>query len=253
MALNLNDQTTNANNLTNVNGATDVTSSLPMVTSLHAALLTASSSQYFTAASSATLNQATTMTVSFWIKFTTLPAGGSGVSLVSKGTYSTDEQFVIYLVNSGGQYRLTAQVSQSADDTTRDRYYAVVTPSTATWYHYAVTINVGNASATTFEFIVNGSSLGNGTAVLSDNCSSIHASSSVLYIGADNNFQSAGISSFVDGQFDDVRYYNAARSAAQVNSDYNVQLSLPLASSLVAYWPYEVLASPGGGFFNFLV
>lgn len=255
MALTLLDQTANGNNLTNVNTATDVTSNLPMVTSLHGALLTAASSQYFTAASSASLNIATTMTLQLWVKFTNLPGSGTSMTLISKGTYSTDEQFIFYISNTGAQYRLICEISGAADNSVRDRYYVVITPSSGVWYHYAVAINAANASATTFEFMLNGASLGNGTAILSDNSASIHASSSVAYIGADNNFNGGGIEQFLDGTVDDVRVYNVTRTATQVNSDYTVQLTTPLSASLIAYWPYEVVSAPGslGGaafFFN---
>lgn len=238
MALNLLDITSNNNDLTN-SGAAEVTTSLPFATSTIAAGLTSSESDYLYAADSATLSPTTTWTVEMWVKFTTLPSSNGTMELINKGDWSTGGRNLdIGIYNNAGTYRIFAEVDQNSDYSVRDNYIVNCSPSlsTGTWYHFAVTCNVGNASATTFEFFQNGSSLGNGSAQVSDNCSSIYNGTTAVRLGCALDTGSNGY--FLNGVIDEVRIWDDVRTSTEISNNKDSELTGSEAN-LVAYWPFE--------------
>jgi len=251
MALYLNDKTSNANNLTNVNTVTEVTSSLPFSQSTSAAQFTAASSQYLTAADAASLDLSGNFTIEMWVKFDSLPSASNAMALVMKGNYVTDGAYQLQLNNSSGTYKLRVVISQTANASTQDVVEVTVTPSTGTWYHYAVVCTIANSTATKFEFFVNGVSVGNGTALVSGNSSSINNSSDLLRIGVGN--VSGSLGSYLDGKLDDIRIWSVARTSTQIGNNYNIELT-GSESGLVAYYPFEaVLGGTGAAFLLNLV
>ena len=247
MALDLNDKTSNNNTLTNVNGVTEVTTSLPFSASTSAAGFASASNQYLTAADSASLSQTGTMTIEFWIKYTTLPTAGNAIQIVAKDNGSTQRSYGVYDQNVAGTHQLHIYISDNAGNF--DDYYITHGPATGTWYHYAFTITPANASATTFEFFLNGVSQGNGTANLSNNISAIADTNVVFSLGA----RSDGLSP-INAQMDDVRVWSTVRTSTQISTNYQNELSGG-ESGLVAYYPFEatIPAKSGGSFLlNFL-
>lgn len=230
MALDLNDKTSNGNNLTNNNSATEYTTSLPFSQSTSAVAFASASSQYLSAADSASLDLATTGTIEFWINFASTPSSGTAFVLIAKDNQSTQRSFSIFLRNVGGSLKLEALILGNSTD---DYYRWDWTPSTDTWYHVAVTIDTGNASATTFEAFINGVSQGNGTSVDAGNVTTITNSTASLTIGA-----SGAPGEYVNGRMDDVRIWNTVRTGTQIANNRSIELT-GSESGLVAYYPFE--------------
>lgn len=247
MAINLLDITTNNNDLTNNGGATEVTSSLPFAQSTIAVDLESTSSQYLSIAdaSQTGLDFSTTFTLEAWVKFESLPSSSTMVILSKYNRADTTGGYQLDVSHTGTEYRINAKVYQTADATTRDLYYVTWTPSTGVWYHLALTCNVGNASATTFEFFKDGVSLGNGTAQVSDNCTSIYNSTNAFLIGCGYESNTPAFERFFDGVIDDVRVWNDVRTATEISDNMSVEL-VGNESNLVAYWPFETISAAGG-------
>lgn len=242
MALYLNDKTSNGNNLTNNNAATEVTSSLPFAQSTSAVGLASASSQYLSAADSASLDLSTTGTIEFWIKFTSTPTAGNAFTVVAKDNQSTQRSYAVFFRNSGGTLRWEGIVFNGANV---DYYSWNHAASTGTWYHIALTLDTTQASATTFELFINGSSQGNGSAITSDNIATITNSTASLTIGA------SGVpSEYVNGNMDEVRIWNTVRTSTQIANFRSVELT-GSESGLVAYYPFEsFLGGSNAIFFN---
>lgn len=160
--------------------------------------------------------------------------------------YDTGQRsYTFSLFNDGGTLKLQAIIDQDGDGVTRDIYRWNWTPSTSTWYHLALTITPGNASATTFEVFIDGVSQGNGTAVVSGNVSGIFNGTAPFQIGCNN--QPGTPDQFFDGKIDEVRVWNTVRTSTQINDNKGVRLT-GSESNLQAYWPFEALVSVGGAF-----
>lgn len=238
MAIDLTDKTSNSNTLTNNGGATEVTTSLPFFPSTSAVDVEQGSTQYLSIAdaSQTGLDLSTTFTLEGWFKFESLPANLDLVTLIAKGNYGADRGYEWYLYNNGGTYEITGNVIDSGGQS--DNYKWNWAVSTGIWYHLALTCDVGNASATTFELFIDGVSQGNGTALVSQNISAIKNTAQpfgIAYGGAHNYF---------DGQFDDIRVWNDVRTSAEINQYRGIELN-GTEANLVAYWPFE--ATLGGG------
>lgn len=238
MTLLLNDKTVNGNTLTNNNGVAEITTSLPFSASKIAAGFTAASSQSLSASDSASLSITGNMTVEFWVKFTTLPSSGNIMGLVSKDNGTTQRSYSVYLQNVGGVYRLFAYIFEQANGTNSDGYWVNSGFTTGTWYHIAITVTPGNASATTFEFFIGGASQGNGTAESSANATGISDSTASLFVG------SIAATNYSNAVIDELRIWDVIRTAAQINRYKSAELDGKHAH-LKAYYPYE--ASIGGG------
>jgi hypothetical protein len=237
MALDLADKTANGNTLTNVNTATEVTASLPFVESTIAADLELSSSQYFTANDSVSLSITGAISIELWFKF---ESTGTVQTLVSKlnATGNQRSYFFEFVAN-------TLQFSLSTDGTsgTIETESVAWTPSTATWYHLAVT---WDPTANECKFYVDGSQQG---ATQTVTANSIFDSTSKLLIGAQNE---ASPSQFCDGVIDDVRIWNDVRTITEIANNRSIELTGSEAN-LAAYWPFEtVLGTDQGGYINFL-
>lgn len=233
MALDLNDKTSNGNNLTNNNGITEVTSSLPFAQSTSAADLESTSSQFFSASDSASLSITSDLTLEGWFKFETLANNGV-YTLLSKwaGDVANGLSYIIYvLVDGSGNKTINFNVS---DDGTNGGTTATwsVSLSTATWYHLAVTYNAaGGSSILYLDTTAQATKTGMDT--------SIYNSTVDFRIGANEVTET----NFFDGVVDDVRVWNDIRTATEIANNYNVELAGNEAN-LVAYWPFE--ASLGG-------
>jgi hypothetical protein len=240
MAIDLNDKTTNGNNLTN-NGADEITSSLPFTASLIAVDLEASESDYLSVADSSSLSITGNMTIEFWFKPESQPATDDNFSLLSKFKFtgSNDRSYNFFYADVGGTKVLGGAISD--DGTNTDQRTVNQSLTNGTWYHLAMTITPANAVATEFEWFLDGSSIGNGdTTDADDSATAIYDGVAQLNIGARDN----GGSKFADGQFDDVRIWNDIRTSTEINNNKSLHLSGNEAN-LVAYWPFESLA---GGF-----
>src|SRR4051794_4351304 len=103
MALDLNDKTSNGNNLTN-NGAAEYTADLPFVQSSKAAELTSSESDYLSAPDSASLSIIGDVALESWVKLKSLPVTSNLMTFISKHDEEGGVQrgYAFGLSNSGG-------------------------------------------------------------------------------------------------------------------------------------------------------
>lgn len=235
MALDLNDKTSNANNLTNGNTVADVTSSTPFAASTHVAGFTRASSQYlqFTSASSSHVPTGTNkLTIEAWMYFTTLPSVGLTYAIFT-AWYDTTNYYMLRVDNEGGTYKLNMYVSNNVSF---DKFSVTITPSTGTWYHYA---GAWQGSDKAYELFVNGSSVATGNGV---NVAAFAAATSIKSAIGSNNVSPTPSDDFHDGNLDEVRIWNTKRTAANISSNYNVRLA-GNESGLIGYWPFEPLTA----------
>jgi hypothetical protein len=199
----------------------------------HSLDLEAGSSQYASRADTASLSITGDWTIECWVKIEDAPGTGVSYAIVSKydSTGSNDRSYYIAYTDVADTEYLYAIIDQDGDGVTRDVVRTAYTLTPGTWYHIAITCDVSEATATTFEFFVNGSSIGNGSAVESGNASSVYDSAAPFQIGALHDPQA----SFFDGQIDDVRVWNDIRTGGEISANYQQELTGSEAG-LVGYW-----------------
>lgn len=168
-------------------------------------------------------------TIEGWVNFESLPANNFNVEFINKHDASTYYPYETYFRNDGGTYKLGAMVNGNSSGTAYDNVLQAWTPTVGVWYHIAITCDISAATATTFEFFVNGVSLGNGTASSSGNASSIYNSTGTFYLG------SRSASGYVDGKLDDWRVWSDIRTDAEILANYGKEL-VGDEAGLVAYW-----------------
>ena len=195
----------------------------------HSLDLEASSSQYayIEDASQTGLDLSGDFTIEAWVNWESLPSSGIINFIAQKGTI-TDIAYHFRLYNNAGTYRLDAVVSNNG--TNYDLVICnITTPTTGTWYHYAITCDISNAASTEFEFFIDGVSQGNGTVSVDGSVTGINNNGRRFYIGA-----MEGYSYTIDGKIDEVRVWNVIRTEEQINT-YK-RRDVTGQSGLVAYW-----------------
>lgn len=235
MTLDLNDKTTNGNNLTNV-GVTDVTTSLfPISGNTHQGAFNGST-QYFTLTDASSLHPATTFTVEAWIK--TSDAGSDMVIYISNPDISnvTGIQLGIGLVTAG---KVTLESGRNTG-TTQGTDWQRVTGSTS--------VNDGNNhhvagvyDGSNLIVYVDGNS--DGTITWSNN-----PGYAVVKPAIGARFGSLP-DQFFNGQADEFRLWNTARTQPQISNNKGNQLT-GSETGLIGYWPLNTLLN--GGFFLLL-
>jgi len=233
MALDLNDKSGNNNTLTNVNAATEVTTSPPFTPNTSMADLELDSSQYFTAADSASLSITGDMTLQAWIKRET---DGGGFVICSKYKSLGDERSWSFEFNASNNLLLFISANGISQTSSNSTGTIVAADG---WKHIAV---VYNAAAGTTAFYINGVASGTG----SSQNTSIHNNTSLFAIGMRVNSGGAA-DAFFDGMIDEVRVYNVARTEAAIAGDYAQEISS--FTNVVAYYPFNAIpsSSVGGG------
>src|SRR3990167_9438122 len=198
-----------------------------------------SSSQYASIAdvSQTGLDLVGDFTIECWVKFESLPSSGNMMGFVAKHYPNLASGYQLGLLNNGGTYQLQINANQTANDTTRDVFRQTITPSTGVWYHFAVSCDVSEASATTFVFYLDGSSLGNGTAVVSGNISSINDNAQPFVVGRLTDGSGNPIH-YLDGLIDEVRVWNDIRTAQEISDNYQTEL-VGDEAGLVAYYKFN--------------
>ena len=237
MALNTTDYSSNSNNLTN-SGITEYTTSRPFTENYTAANLDGGDYAYISDASQTGLNLTSTFTIEFWLR---LHDASNYPTIVAKddnvGIGTRAYNVLLYPDN-----KIRIIISDGVDKYDYYRYDTAV--EIDEWHHWAITCNVGNASATTFEFFKDGTSVGNGTSEIAGNCSAIVDTSAQFSIGAvKNNGTEAG---FLIGQLDDVRVWNDVRTSTEISNNYQKHLT-GTEAGLVAYYPFEEISTKATG------
>ncbi len=156
---------------------------------------------YLDAGTSSLLNPSNDMTLETWVKFSQI----KNLTLFQKG--NTAPPYKSYQLRYNRDYnRFDFQYYDSAQtDITNSANYI---PNVNTWYHLVVV-----RSGTGFKIYINGTD-STSTAVTTSN--SIFSSNSALAIGGVNN-------DWLNGNMDEVRISNTARSAGWITTEYNNQ------------------------------
>lgn len=225
--LDLNDQTANGHNLTN-NGATEVTTGLPFTQSTEAVSLDGSD-DYLTTPDTADLSVSNThqLTIEFWVKVSSL---NNNNVVISKNTASNYEyKLTVGKADGSIEYNVF-----SLDGNNRYTGTSVTNViSAGTWYHIAFVIDdSGTYAATNAKVYVNGTEISYGTQ-LGNSAHVLGDGSAPLEIGR----YSPG-SNYFNGEVDDVRIWNTARTSTQINDNMNKELA-GTDDGLVAYYPFE--------------
>ena len=174
------------------------------------------SNDYVSISDDASLTSASAITISAWFK----KVSGSGwMSLVGKGTSDSNEEYVLMVKdnqvyfdvgNAGGPY-----LQQST------------TIAPATWHHIAA-IHTRNSGTSTLKVYLNGQDVG-GTTTNASN--SPNDNNIPLTIGSRFSTSNA----LFEGQIDDFRIWNDARTIAEIQENMHTQLA-GNESNLVAYY-----------------
>lgn len=234
MALDLNDKTSNGNNLTNVNGV-EWTTDFPFAASTEAVDLNGTTA-YLWAADSTSLSITGDMTVEAWVQYDSAPPSGAYWCILGKWATSQNT-FVLAHRNDPSPSRLAMYLAGPGGSPT---YISdAFTPTAGTWYHIAATYT---ASTGAVVFYVNATSY-NGTLESGSDTTSLNDTTARFAIGAFNTENS--LSWPFDGKVDEVRVWNDVRTSTEINDNKAVELTGSEAN-LVAYWPFEALAATGG-------
>lgn len=203
-----------SNTLTNINTTSYVAGKIN-----NGADVEVSSSQGFSIAdaSQSGLDLSGDLTFSVWFKMESAPSGGEGSIIVKRIGAGNNRSYHWKLNNGGTQIGLLWYTDGSS---VGGNLSVAWTPSTATWYHMAVT-----KSGTTAKFYVNGAQQGTDQTGSSATIHNGTAPFEVAYWSDD-----AG---FVDGVLDEMGVWSRALSDSEISSLYNggSGLGYPFASS----------------------
>lgn len=169
-----------------------------------------SSSQYFSAADSASLSITGNLTAEAWIKLESLPASGEEYDIISKhdnGASANGRSWITSYENSGGTYQFRWRNSSDGSSANQSTATWTSTLSTGTWYHVAFAYS----TAGTVICYLNGSSLGS----VGSQQTSIFNSVTRVTVGA-RDAGSGTAAAFLDGRISLARLWDTTRSAGDI-------------------------------------
>ena len=183
------------------------------------------SSDYITSADATNLNSSS-VTVEAWVKFTVID--GVYRTIAGKWQPGVKEQYLIQIDSDNKIGWWTGNSSSGAGG----RLASSTTPVSGRWYHIAATI-----TGTTKSIYLNG--------VLDNSTTSGNALSGTSDIDFGIGSKKSGGGSyyeFFNGQIDDVKVYNYARSAKQISEDMmggHPAVAGARSGSMVGYWKMD--------------
>ncbi len=188
--------------------------------------LASASSQHADAADSASLSVTGSITLECYIKMSSAVPTNGYVWLITKwqDTVSNQRSYGLGLVDAAGTVSLRFVTSNNgtALDIDAQRTWA---PSLNTWYHVAVVFTSGSK----VQFYINGVQQG---ADVTTTSTAIFDGTAKLALGAINVDGTAR--EFLDGLIDEPRVWNVARTASQISTYY--QSDVTGQTGLQAYW-----------------
>lgn len=191
----------------------------------HSIDLELDSAQYLSIAdaSQTGLDLASDFTLEGLVKFESLPGSGTRRGFIAKGASTPNKAYFFDLLNLSGtlQFDLTLSDDGSADASNRSAW----TPSTATWYHVAVTYDLSAGSAQFYvDCVAQGGAVGGGK-------TSINNSGEPFTIGENN----LNATDYMDGLMDDWRVWSDIRTSTEICDNKDVEL-VGNEANLVGYW-----------------
>jgi len=227
MALDLNDKTSNGNNLTN-SGATEATTNLPFAQSTSAAIFTASGSNFMSAVDAASLKPSANFTIEFWVKPASTPASYANI-FQSYSENTNQAGIIVGLLSSNKIQFISGRNTGNVEGTDFKNLTSVntITNDNSTWTHIACVYD-----STNMYIYFNGTL---DTSVAWANNPG-YAATNYVRIGCRNI---TGTNDFFwDGVIDDVRLWNTDRTQTQISNNKDIELT-GSETNLQAYWPYE--------------
>lgn len=207
------DATSNGNTATNNNTVTYSSGKIN-----NGAFFARASSQNLSAGDSTSLSIVGDISISFWLYFTTLPSSGQVYGLVTKDTAGTSgRSYWIDVYNPSASYQLRMGIHADGGSTNFAYSYVTHSFSTGTWYHVVAKCTPANAIATKFEFYVDGTSKGNGTAANNGaGATAIYDSTTATVLGG---YASTGV--YHNGGLDEVGIWDRILTGTEVTNLYN--------------------------------
>jgi hypothetical protein len=150
-----------------------------------------------------------------------LPADGHHYKIAGK--WASGNNYLWVLRNDAGTYYQRVYLRKAPTTDTLNK--AITTPSTGTWYHWAVT---WTAATSTVEYYVNGASQGTTVGTIT----SLDDNASPFELG-----MLTGDDDFWDGLIDEFRVWNVVRTANQIK--YWMQRDVTGQTGLQGYWKLE--------------
>lgn len=173
----------------------------------------AASSQFLSAAHTASLTPSPIITLETWVYFTSIPGNQTTYFMwEGDGQSNVNLAWGLAIVDTAGAKTLKGLVGDGANN---DQLSVSWTPSTATWYHVAMSYNGGTKN---MNFYVNGAQQGTtqtGT-VATINSDAIGVTIGALYNGS---LASPFRTNFFDGRLSLARVWSTERSAGQLSAN----------------------------------
>jgi len=209
----------------------------PPPNNVYSLLLDKNSHQYATISDAAQtgLDFSTTFTIEAWIKIGSLTGQDAGGICGKEDTSSGDTRSYGFYIDNWAVPKGTLRCV-ICNSGTYDYYYYATPISTGIWVHVAVTCNTAHPSATTFEFFINGHSVGNGTAASAGNISTIKDTAAPVMVGS--RYSGGNIIEHFDGLLDEIRMWSDVRTAQEILDNYNIK-SIGNEQGLVACYRME--------------
>lgn len=169
------------------------------------------------------------MTIELWVKLESQPATDETMYFVSKykGTVNQRSFYVGYQDESGTK-KLALDLSSDGTSGNDSRAKISYTLTNGVYTHIAF---IYTAASPLLEIAINGSSIGSSAGDLK---TSIFNSTSTFMVGSLEDDSTHNL----DGLIDELRIWNVARSIAQVNANYGIELN-GSESGLQAYWRFN--------------
>jgi hypothetical protein len=193
--------------------------------------LESSSSQYLTAADSASLSPTGAMTFECWIKWESVASSGNRVFVMNKDDGQPQRSYAFGFLNNAGQYTMEILISTDGQNAnTNQARVNIATPSTGVWYHYGWVYTT--ASSGTLEAFINGVSQGTTTGM----GGSVYNSTADVELAAKKEAANPA-SNFLDGRMVLARFWSTNRSGAQLSA--NQCTVLGSTTNLEAEWTLD--------------
>lgn len=194
---------------------------LTLASNSHSLALESTSSQYASGVDSTLLDLGSALTLEAWVKLESHPIDGGEFSIVSKWDFENDQRaYRLAYAKNDGSYRIRFATSATCTDFAEGD--TVYTLDLDRWYHIAVSKQGTVANVFLDGQLVNTVST---TESLCDSTASLGIGASIASSPA----------LFLDGNIDDVRIWNVARTGAEIAANRAVELGGNEAG-LVGYW-----------------
>lgn len=197
-------------------------------TNTHSTTLAAASSQYWSHTDVAAFDVTGDLSMSMWVKFTTVPALGDGMFLAGKANIGPNVlSYYFYVDDSLGQKRIHF-VAGSTGGTWSDALVNT-TLTTGTWYQLGVTYNTSGSS--NVKFYQDGAQVG---ASQTNANTGIYDGTASFMIGHRND----GVYN-LDAKVDDYRLWSRELSSTEMGNMYSDPCNVSNGSSLNAWYLFD--------------